>query len=241
MWVDAPEIWIPNEDWMACAVTEDFSHKFNELGCISASDLSTTTDLTATAYMTFPDEDGRRYLKVFSYCPKDTIDKRSKEDRVPYRWWADSGWLIATPGNTVDYKYIEDSILSQQADRNVKDNTFDSWNATSSQNRLMEKGIPVSNFSQAIGTISFPTKEFERLVLEGKIVHDGSPVLQWALASCVIYRDANENIKVTKKASHSNGRRVDPIVASIMALGGTLSPEDRSQDSQYNHSNQAYI
>ena len=241
MWVDAPQIWIPNEIWMQNATNENYDHKFTELGCVSGTDLSTTTDLTADAYLTYPDADGKRYLKVFTYCPLDTIEKRSKEDRVPYRYWNDEGWLTATPGNTVDYNYIEDNKLQLQSKLNVKNNEFDSWNASSLQNRLIEKGVPVSNFSQAIATISFPTKEFERLVYEGKIIHDGNPVLQWALASCVIYRDANENIKVTKKQSHANGRRVDPIIASIMALGGSLQPEDTSKDSQYNNSNTAYI
>jgi phage terminase large subunit-like protein len=36
------------------------------------------------------------------------------------------------------------------------------------------------------------------------------------LASCVIYADANENIKVHK--GRSNGRRVDGIIALINAL-----------------------
>jgi hypothetical protein len=33
------------------------------------------------------------------------------------------------------------------------------------------------------------------------------------LASCVIYADANENIKVHKGRSGANGRRVDGIIA----------------------------
>jgi len=241
MWVDAPQIWIPNETWMANATDENYDHKFLELGCVSGTDLSTTTDLTADAYMTYPDEDGKRYLKVFTYCPLDTIDKRSKEDRVPYRYWKDEGWLIATQGNTVDYTIIEDNKVANQSKYNVKMNEFDAWNASSLQNNLIERGVTVANFSQSIATISFPTKEFERLVYEGKLIHDGNPVLQWALASCVIYRDANENIKVTKKSSHANGRRVDPIIASIMALAGTLTAEDNSTKSQYNNSDSAFI
>jgi hypothetical protein len=38
------------------------------------------------------------------------------------------------------------------------------------------------------------------------------------LASCVIYADANENIKVHKGRSGANGRRVDGIIALINAL-----------------------
>lgn len=241
MWVDAPQIWIPNEIWMANKTDQSYLQKFAELGSVSGADLSTTTDLTADAYLTYPDKDGKRYLKVFCYCPLDTIEKRSKEDRVPYRQWLDEGWLIATPGNTVDYNVFRDNKIKNQSLFNVKNNEFDKWNATTLQNELTEAGVPVSNFSQAIATISYPTKEFEKLVYEGNIIHDGNPIVQWALASCVIYRDPNENIKVTKKLSHANGRRVDPIIAAIMALGGTMSEEPENLESQYNNQDEAYI
>jgi phage terminase large subunit-like protein len=46
------------------------------------------------------------------------------------------------------------------------------------------------------------------------------------LSGCVIYRDANENIKVHKGNSNKHGKRVDGIIAIIMALGGSLSPDD---------------
>ena len=159
---------------------------------------------------------------------------------MPYRQWMDQGYLIATPGNTVDYDYIVSQKIKNQTLYNVQSNEFGQWNATSVQTQLMAQGVPVSNFSQAISSISFPTKELERLIYEGKIIYDGNPLVRWALASCILYRDANENIKVTKKLSHATGRRVDPIIALIMALGGSLTPEENNE-SQYNEQETAYI
>jgi phage terminase large subunit-like protein len=52
-------------------------------------------------------------IKPFLFCPEDTIDKRSKEDGVPYRYWRDAGFLFATPGNVVDYDIIEDYIYKK--------------------------------------------------------------------------------------------------------------------------------
>jgi phage terminase large subunit-like protein len=54
-------------------------------------------------------------------------------------------------------------------------------------------------------------------VYSGKIKHDGNPALSWMLASCVIYADANDNMKVHKGRSGANGRRVDGIIATINA------------------------
>jgi phage terminase large subunit-like protein len=53
------------------------------------------------------------------------------------------------------------------------------------------------------------------------------------LASCVIYADANENIKVHKGRSGANGRRVDGIIALINALGGSMSTPE-TNESYYN-------
>jgi hypothetical protein len=58
----------------------------------------------------FGTDDGLGYIKPFCFVPEDTIDKRSKEDGVPYRYWRDAGFLFATPGNVVDYDIIEDYI-----------------------------------------------------------------------------------------------------------------------------------
>lgn len=226
MWVDAPEIWIPNEIWMQNKVDEIPMSKFEQHGAIAAVDLSTTTDITVYLLLSEPDEGGCRYIKPFFFVPKDTIVRRSKEDRVPYDYWAREGHIIATPGNVVDYEYVKDKIRQTYFSHKVKKIEFDKWNATQMTTELSEEGLEISLFSQAIGVISYPTKEFEKLVYEGKIKHDGNPVLSWMLAGCVIYRDANENIKVHKGQSNKNGKRIDGIVAAIMALGGSLTPED---------------
>jgi phage terminase large subunit-like protein len=226
MWVDAPEIWIPNEIWKENKVKEIPLSKFEKFGSFAGLDLSTTTDLTAFVILSEPDENNFRYVKPFFFCPLDTIERRSKEDRVPYRYWMDAGYLIATPGNVIDYTYIEDCIKEKYKTYNINRVEVDRFNASYLISNMLEIGSNISEFNQNITNISFPTKQFEKLVYEGKILHDGNPILEWMLSGCVIYRDANENIKVHKGNSNKHGKRVDGIIAIIMALGGSLSPDD---------------
>lgn len=226
MWVDAPSIWIPNEIWVRNKVKEIPLSKFEQFGSFAALDLSTTTDLTAYVILSEPDEDGNRFIKPFFFCPKDTIERRSKEDRVPYRYWMDAGFLIATPGEVVDYAIVEDVVIHNFKTYNVERVEADRWNATSVVTNLMEQDINVSYFGQSISNMSFPTKTFERLVYEGKLKHDGNPILEWMLSGCVKIEDANENIKIHKGQSNKHGRRVDGIIAIIMALGGSMSPKE---------------
>jgi phage terminase large subunit-like protein len=234
MWVDQQFSWIYNEDWMKNKVDEIPMDKFIKYGAYAGLDLSTTTDLSAYAILSEPDENMERYLKIWLFCPKDTIEKRSKEDRVPYQYWADQGYIIATHGNVIDYFVISDIIKSTFHEHKVIRLEYDRYNATQLIQELQEEGLNVSEFSQAIGTISAPTKEFEKLVYSGKIKHDGNPALSWMLASCVIYADANDNMKVHKGRSGANGRRVDGIIATINALGGSMSTPEETNESIYN-------
>lgn len=235
MWVDQQFDWIYNEIWMKGKVNDIPLTKFIDFGSYAGLDLSTTTDLSAYVILSEPDEAGDRYAKFYLFCPKDTIEKRSKEDRVPYQYWADKGYIIATPGNVIDYDIIEETINRTYHLHKVIRLEYDRYNATQLIQGLQEKGLNVSEFSQAIGTISAPTKELEKLIYSGKIKHDGNPAVAWMLASCVIYADANENIKVHKGRSGANGRRVDGIIALINALGGSMSTPEETNESIYNN------
>jgi phage terminase large subunit-like protein len=234
MWVDQQFDWIQNEFWMRNKVDEIPMEKFKKFGSYAGLDLSKTRDLTAFVALSEPDEEENRYIKIWMFMPKDTILLRSKEDRIPYQDWADSGYIIATPGNVVDYNVVEDKIKSEWLDHNIIRMEYDPYNSTQITQNLDSEGYNVSEFNQGIGTISTPTKEFERLVLKGNIKHDGNPVLAWMLASCDIYSDANLNIKVHKGRSSVNGRRVDGIIATIIALGGSMSVPEETNESIYN-------
>ena len=234
MWVDADNVWVPSDVWKKNDINyinntknqEVPLEKFVKFGSYAGLDLSTTTDITAFSILSEPDDEGFLYLKVFLFCPEDTIDKRSKEDKVPYRYWCDNGWLIATPGNVVDYDVVEDYVKHNYKKYNVQRIERDRWNSNSIVNHLVDEGYNVSDFSQTITTFSHPTKMFEKSVYEGKIIHEGSPVLEWMLSGCVTIVDNNENIRISKGKSQANGKRIDGIIASIMALGGILSPKE---------------
>src|SRR5690606_37772217 len=71
MWVDAPQVWIPNEIWMNNRVDELPIEKFREYGSFAGLDLSSTIDITAFLILSEPDEDDCRYIKPFFFCPKD--------------------------------------------------------------------------------------------------------------------------------------------------------------------------
>jgi phage terminase large subunit-like protein len=236
MWVDGDNVWIPSDIWKrndinfgrdkkAPRLKVDIN-KFKEFGSYAGVDLSTTTDFTAFVILSEPDQEGNRFIKPFLFCPNESIEKRSKEDKVPYKYWRDQGYIIATPGDVVDYDIIEDYIKQNCGIYNINRLEFDRYNSNSITNHLVEEGFPVSLFSQTMSNYSHPTKVFEKLIYEGKIKHDGDPVMEWMLSGCQTKEDYNENIRVIKGKENTSGKRIDGIIAAIMALGGSLSPKE---------------
>jgi phage terminase large subunit-like protein len=93
---------------------------------------------------------------------------------------------------------------------------IDRWNATQLSTQLQGDGVNVLGFGQGYGSMSAPAKALEGLVVGGKLLHGGHPVLAWQASNVAIQSDHAGNIKPSKQKSNE---RIDGIVALTMALG----------------------
>ncbi len=107
---------------------------------------------------------------------------------------------------------------------------MDRWNATHMIQNREDAGFTMVPFSQGFASMSTPTKEFYRLLMEGLIIHAGHPVLRWMAGNVVIETDAAENIKATKAKSKE---KIAGIVASVMDLDRCLRIEGEPRGSIY--------
>ena len=130
--------------------------------------------------------------------------------------------MKATEGNVIDYNFIEKFILDLYQIYNIKEIAVDRWNATQLIINLQDDGMTMIPFGQGFKDMSPPTKEFYKLMMEGKIIHGGNPVLKWMALNVVVDRDAADNIKPTKAKSPE---KIDGIVAAIMALDRCIRQE----------------
>lgn len=111
------------------------------------------------------------------------------------------------------------------ADNEPLEIAVDRWNATQMIQNLEGEGFTIVPFGQGFSSMSAPTKEFYRLLMEGRIIHGGNPVLRWMAGNVVIDTDPAGNIKVTKAKSKE---KIDGIVAAIMALDRCIRQEGQS-------------
>lgn len=217
LWVDAEDTWLLDDDWMACDQGEI---DLKGCECTAGLDLSSTRDLTALSYC-FVLPDGMVAYKWMFYMPEDNVQKRVKEDRVPYDMWIEQGYITTTPGNVTDYDYIHADILKNMEIYKVKKQAYDRWNSSQMISNLIEEGANMMPFGQGYASMNAPTKEFEMLVYTRKLNHMGNPVMRWMISNAVISMDAAGNKKIDKKRSRE---KVDGPVAAVMALGQQMTP-----------------
>ncbi|MCL6453560.1 MAG: terminase large subunit [Alicyclobacillus sp.] len=213
-WVDKRDNgYMPMDKWAACGA--DAMPDLRGRECYVGVDLSKRIDLTSVAFE-FPLDDGRYAVMSHSFLPEDTLAAKRKTDKVPYDLWVQQGWITATDGAVVDYRFIR-SYIECQAQENgwiVKEICYDPYNATHFAQELEADGYVMVEIRQGIPTLSGPTKNFRELVLSGRIVHDKNPVLTWAMGNAVEKIDHNENIMLDKDKSTN---RIDPVAALINA------------------------
>jgi phage terminase large subunit-like protein len=183
--------------------------------CYIGLDLSAKIDLTSVTFE-FPHDD-KYYVHSHSFMPSEKLEEKRKTDRVPYDQWHRAGWITATPGAVVDYRAVK-AYAIEMAEKNgwhVEEICIDPWGSVQIAGDLTDEGYTVVDIVQGIKTLSEPTKDFRDMVYSGRVVHDGNPVLTWAMGNAVVDAvDRNANMILTKKKSKE---RIDPVAATINA------------------------
>lgn len=216
-WTSQEERWLDMGAWNAC------KRELPDLRgrtCFGGLDLSSTTDIAAYVLCFPPEEENEPYWLVpYFWIPQANMIERVRRDRVPYDAWVRDGLMQTTPGNVIDYYYIEQTIRQLALDYQISEIAFDRWGATLIYQRLEEARQTMIQFGQGFASMSPPMKEFLKLILAKQIAHDGNPVLRWMADNVVARQDPAGNVKPDKSKSKN---KIDGIVAAIMGLDRAL-------------------
>lgn len=228
VWTNAEVIWIPHEKWASCNFSVD-ADALRGRPCYGGMDLSTTTDITAWVMCFPPIDHDDRYLFLFKFfLPQADLRDRVKRDRVPYDDWIRRGLVMATPGNVIDYEFIKAEILECAARYDLREIAYDPYNSSQLVTELMDEGIEMVLFRQGFLSMSPASKDFEKRVLAKEIAHGGNPVMAWMVSCASVAQDPSGNIKPVKPDRKKSSKRIDGVVASIMALDRAVKGNDSS-------------
>lgn len=230
MWVSSTVAWIPEQIYMRGNEKIDMD-ALEGRDCYAGLDLSSTGDITAFVLMFPPRDEDEKYIVLpYFWVPEETIPQRVKAASVPYDVWERQGFIQATEGNVIHYDFIEHFIEELGKKYHILEIAFDRWGAVQMVQDLEGMGFTVVPFGQGFKDMSPPSKEFYKILMEGKMIHGGNPVLRWMAGNVVIDTDPVGNIKVTKAKSKE---KIDGIVAAIMALDRCIRHEGEKQGSVY--------
>jgi len=215
-WTQQETRWMPMEGWDECKQPIDMT-LLKGATCYGGLDLASNSDLAAFV-LDFPAEEGeeeRHAWLPFFWIPEDAIIERARHDRVPYDAWARDGFIKTTPGNVIDYRTIVKDIEALGEIYNIREIAFDRWGAFQVSQQLEGAGFTMVGFGQGFVSMSPPTQQLLRLVLNHALIHDGHPVLRWNADNLMVSTDPAGNVKPNKDKSR---QKIDGMVAGIMAL-----------------------
>ena len=227
IWTDAEKTWIPDEIWMKGKKKVDLDY-FKDKECVIGLDLSTVRDLACLLLLFHEDE---KYFAVpYFFCPEATAKERREIAGVKfaasYERWIKDGFIVATPGNSIDYDYIFNRVVEAKTNFKVKKIIYDPWRAEQLIPRFFDIGFGEDELipmNQGYKSMSNPTKELEALAFNGQIIHGGNPVLRWMNGNVAISTDPAGNIKIDKKRSQE---KVDGMISLVEAIDGFLKNTD---------------
>lgn len=212
--VDAEPKAINPAEWAACGDAFDLE-ALRGRPCYAGLDLASVRDLAALV-LYFPDDGGA--VLPFYWCPKAGIALKEETDRVPYRTWANEGFIEPTPGNAIDKRYIARRLAQIVADYDLKGVAFDRWAINDLTVILDGEGVvlPLVPWGQGFVSMGPAVDAFETALLAGELRHAMHPVLRWNASNLILDTDAAGARKPNKARSID---RIDGLSALIMACG----------------------
>lgn len=216
IWCQTSQTWIPDKyitvSMQKLTYDDLAKHAYY---CYQGIDLASVSDLTALSTMVYDEEEKKYYFKTEYFVPQTTLYE--SENNFIYQQWVKEGFLNITPGNVTDHDYILKKQLEIRSQIQVYQCAYDAFNATQYTVNCTHEGFDMIPFSQSLGSFNRPTKEFERLILSGKVVIDFNPITRWCFTNVALKVDIYENVKPIKGSGHEN--KIDGCISMLQALG----------------------
>lgn len=196
---------------------------------IGGADLSSTTDLTAAKVLFRVPDNPKIYVLSMYWLAEELLDRRVREDKIPYDKWVERGLLRLCPGNSVHAKYVKEWFVEVQEKHDIYLTWigYDAWSAKYWVEDMADyfgksAMIPVI---QGKKTLSDPMKRLGNDLSSKLIIYNNNPIDKWCLTNTAYDEDINGNIQPHKTSKPT--RRIDGTAALLDAY---VVYQDKLQD-----------
>lgn len=226
LWVSVKEAYYNLTDWQKQSKPEIKREDFVEFPCYLSGDLASKHDLVALMQL-FCLPDKRYALFGKYYIPRATLDLPENQH---YRNWHIDGWLEVAGEEVTDLDNFKEDTLALCKEYNVLEMPSDPNRAWGVFPALEKEGVPIVEYRNTVLMMSEPMKELDALIRSGRIVHNGDPILTWAISNVTAKEDLKSNVYPNKSR---NENKIDPVVAAIMAIGRAMTRDESKENAPF--------
>jgi phage terminase large subunit-like protein len=224
-WVTAKEGFFNVTEWEL--LKRDIKREdYKEYPCYLAGDLSSKHDLTVLMQLfVLPNH---KFAIFGTYWITEAALDRPENQH--YRNWHIQQKLKIAGEDVIDLEEFKDEAIKLCADYQVEEMPSDPNRAWGVFPALQREGVPVVEYRNTVLTMSEPMKQLDALIRSGSIIHDGDPILTWAITNTCGKYDAKDNV-YPRKEGESN--KIDPVVSLIFTIGRAMTRDDTMNNVPY--------
>jgi phage terminase large subunit-like protein len=229
------------ENWDLCCIEDIHTHpdpkrlraqlieQLKGRPCFGGVDLAPKIDTSALILLFPPLKTGEKWqILEYFWCPADNIQERVKRDRVPYDIWAKEGFIVPTPGNLTDVRYIADEINAISKQFDLREIAYDQAWSSELIRMLGEDGFEMKklvDYPQSHLKMNAPCQELMRKVLRKEFEHAHNPTMRWQMSN--LRWNTQKGTNFLKPARDRKREKVDGAASLIMSLARATDPENQ--------------
>lgn len=215
---------IPLDRWSAC--TKPIGRAaLKGRACYGGLDIGATSDFTAFV-LDFPDYPtaGLVTLLCFFWLPATPVRRDEKMQQM-IDLWRQQGHIRTTPGEVVDYDQVLRDIVELADEFHIHECGFDrGFQGAQIGNNLMSHFGDqwLVTVPQGVLSMNAPFRDLVERTVQGRLQHDGQPVMQWMVSNCV----AEERGGLSKPSKEHSTEKIDGVTAACMARARAMLADE---------------
>lgn len=228
-WVGARQAWMNMLRLQRCLKKKLKLEDFADAVAYGGFDLATRVDLACFGIV-IPDPKLGMVSFCKHYAPWEAVYGAEVKNKH-YAGWADAGYITVTPGNVIDFAFIEEDVRVTAELLDFVDFGYDPYQATQFATNLSEEGFEMIELRPTPLNMSEPMMEIEAAVLNRQFAYN-DPVLTWMFGNVVAKKRGMTGDLIMPDKERPE-QKIDGVVALINAVHRMLAAQDQSLPEDY--------